>query len=81
MKITCERDKLLNALQTIGPVVPTRSAKPILQAVKLIVTGEDDTAVLLGTDLEVGLRVTFGGIAVERPGETLLPSGRFRHDR
>jgi DNA polymerase III subunit beta len=75
MKITCEREKLLHAFQTAASVAPTRSPKPILQNVKLEVAGE--TATLMGTDLEVGIRLNVEGLAVESPGSIVLPISRF----
>ena len=76
MKVTCEREKLLHAFQTAASVAPTRSPKPILQNVKLEVTAEN--AILMGTDLEVGIRIDVPGIAVEAPGSVVLPISRFR---
>ena len=74
MKITCERDKLLHAFQTTASVVPSRSPKPILQNVKLEVTA--DGATLMGTDLEVGIRMELSGISVDAPGTVVLPVSR-----
>ena len=62
MKATCERDKLLHAFQMAASVAPARSPKPILQNVKLEVTKEG--AILMGTDLEVGIRIDVPGVAV-----------------
>ena len=75
MKITCDREKLLVAFQTAAAVAPTRSPKPILQNVKLEVSG--DTAIVMATDLEVGVRVQVTGIEVEVPGSAILPIQRF----
>jgi len=75
MKITCEREKLLHAFQTAAGVVPTRSPKPILQNLKLEIS--EQRAVLIGTDLEVGIRIEVPGIAVEVPGNIVLPISRF----
>ena len=75
MKAICERDKLLHAFQMAASVAPSRSPKPILQNVKLEVT--KDGAMLMGTDLEVGLRVDVPGFAVEAPGSVVLPRDRF----
>ena len=47
MKLSCDRQKLLHAFQMAAGVVPARSPKPILQNVKLEVTGE--TATLMAT--------------------------------
>ncbi len=74
MKITCEREKFLHAFQTAASVAPTRSPKPILQNLKLEVTKEK--AVLLGTDLEVGIRIEVPGIDVDAPGNVVLPITR-----
>ena len=75
MKATCERDKLLHAFQIAAGVAPSRSPKPILQNVKLEATAEK--AVLMGTDLEVGIRVEVPGFEVESPGSVVLPRDRF----
>ena len=61
--------------QTAAAVVPTRSPKPILQNLKLEVTA--DSAMLLGTDLEVGIRMEVQGFSVEQPGNVILPVARF----
>ncbi|MHC4398813.1 MAG: DNA polymerase III subunit beta [Planctomycetota bacterium] len=75
MKITCEREKLSYAFQTAASVVPTRSPKPILENVKLEATSE--TATLMATDLEIGVRVDVLGFEVQAPGSVLLPIRRF----
>ncbi len=75
MKLTCEREKLLHAFQTVSFVVPARSPKPILQNLKLEVT--DEAATLIGTDLEVGIRMQVSGLAIEAPGSVILPRDRF----
>lgn len=75
MKATCEREKLLRAFQMAASVAPARSPKPILQNVKMEVTG--DGAILMGTDLEVGVRVDVQGIEIQSPGSLVLPKDRF----
>ena len=75
MKATFKRDELLPAFQMAAMVAPTRSPKPILQNVKLIV--ESDRAEFLATDSEIGMRVSFGGADVTAPGSCLLPVSRF----
>ena len=75
MKFTCERDKILSAFQTAATVAPSRSPKPILQNVKLVVT--EQNATLSATDMEVGIRIDVPGIEVEMTGEALFPVGRF----
>jgi DNA polymerase III subunit beta len=75
MKIICEREKMLHAFQTAASVAPTRSPKAILQNLKLQVN--DDKAILMGTDLEVGIRIDVDGVCVEAPGSVILPISRF----
>jgi len=75
MKITCEREKLLHVFQTAASVAPTRSPKPILQNVKMEVGAEG--AILMATDLEVGIRVDLSGVEIQAPGDVVLPTQRF----
>jgi DNA polymerase-3 subunit beta len=75
MKISCDREQLLQAFQTVAAVAPSRSPKPILQNVKLDVT--EDGASLTATDLEVGIRHAVGGVDVQAPGSVVLPVTRF----
>jgi DNA polymerase-3 subunit beta len=75
MKITCNREKMLHAFQTVAAIAPARSPKPILQNVKLEVT--KDKATLMATDLEVGIRYEVTGVETDTPGAAVLPVGRF----
>lgn len=75
MKITCEREKFLHAFQTAASVAPSRSPKPILQNLKLEVSQE--RAILMGTDLEVGIRIEVPGLCIDTPGMVVLPIARF----
>jgi DNA polymerase III subunit beta len=75
MKVTCDREKLLHAFQTAASVAPTRSPKPILQNLKLEAGAEK--AILMGTDLEIGIRIEVAGLFVEAAGSVILPISRF----
>jgi DNA polymerase III subunit beta len=75
MKISCDREQLLQAFQTVATVAPSRSPKPILQNVKLDVT--QDGASLTATDLEVGIRHAVTGVDVQAAGSVVLPVTRF----
>jgi DNA polymerase-3 subunit beta len=75
MKVTCERELLLSGFQTAALVAPARSPKPILQNVKLEV--QEQTAILMATDMEIGIRINVEGIEVESPGSVVLPVSRF----
>lgn len=75
MKVTCNREKMLGGFQTVAPVAPARSPKPILRNIKLDVRGEQAT--LMATDLELGIHFTVPGVDVETPGAAILPIGQF----
>ena len=75
MKISCDREQLLHAFQTVATVAPARSPKPILQNVKLEVSG--DAAVLLATDLEIGIRHQVAGVDIQSPGVVVLNVTKF----
>ncbi|MBS0264251.1 MAG: DNA polymerase III subunit beta [Planctomycetes bacterium] len=74
MKISCSRGALTTAFQTVSGVVPSRTPKPILQNVKL--EAATDSAILIGTDQEIGIRYRLSDSTVEIPGEVLLPTNR-----
>lgn len=75
MKVTFDREKLLAAFQVAASVAPARSPKPILQNVKLEVT--KDSAMVMATDLEIGVRVAVSGMQIDAPGSAVLPIDRF----
>ena len=75
MKVSCDREQLLQAFQTVASVAPSRSPKPILQNVKLEAEGEN--VILSATDLEVGIRHSVSGVDVQSPGVVVLSVSRF----
>src|SRR3954465_5424298 len=75
MKALCNREGLLAAFGMVSGVVPARSPKPILQNIKLV-ADPDEGSVLMGTDLEVGIRHRVLGMKVEEPGAVILPTAR-----
>lgn len=75
MNITCNREQLMSAFSIAASVAPTRTPKVVLQNVKLEVTSEG--ALLMATDLEIGVRIELPEVTVETPGSVLLPVARF----
>jgi DNA polymerase-3 subunit beta len=75
MKISCNREQLWSAFQTAALVAPARSPKTILQNVKLEV--QEQGAVFMATDLEMGVRIQVEGLEILAPGSVVLPVGRF----
>ena len=75
MKITCQREALLNAFSLAASIAPTRSPKEILQNVKATASGGKLT--LTATDMEVGIRLDVTeGVEIETEGTALLPVQR-----
>ena len=72
MKVLCDRDRLKEALSVVATALPTRTTKPILEAVLLEASG--NTLSLTSTDLEVAIRYTLTGVQVEQKGSCLIPA-------
>jgi DNA polymerase-3 subunit beta len=75
MKALCNREGLLAAFGMVSGVVPARSPKPILQNLKLVAE-PGEGAILMATDLEVGIRHRVLGMKVDQPGSVILPTAR-----
>jgi DNA polymerase-3 subunit beta len=75
MKITCDRELLLAAFQTAASVAPARSPKAILTNVKLEAT--EKGAILMATDLDIGVRIEATGVEAEGVGAAVLSVDRF----
>lgn len=71
MKVKCQRESLLTAFQVVAGAVAARTTKPILSQVKAV--AEADALILMGTDLEVGVRYELRGVDVLRAGSAILP--------
>jgi len=74
MKLTANRDALLDALTRVQSVVSTKSTIPVLANVLL--RAEEGKLRLVTTDLEVSVRTEVPAEVVT-PGETTLPAKRF----
>jgi DNA polymerase-3 subunit beta len=74
MKITVNKDQMLEALQQVQTVVSTRTTLPILSNVLLRSSGE--TLELTTTDLDVGIQRKISA-EVGRAGATSLPARRL----
>ncbi|MBA3686881.1 MAG: DNA polymerase III subunit beta [Planctomycetes bacterium] len=75
LKIRCEREDLLAAIQAADAVVPTTSAKPILTNLQIdanLTDGKQGRLEIIATDLQVGLRSIIGRVEIERPGQAVV---------
>jgi DNA polymerase-3 subunit beta len=66
---------MLTAFAMVSSVVSVRSPKPILQNIKFIANANTDS-VLIGTDLDVGIRYHTLGTNVEEAGVVILPTAQ-----
>ncbi len=74
MKVICDRAALVDAVNTAGPIVATRTPTPILKCLKLTAA---ETLVIAATDLEVGLRMGVAQVEVVEPGEAAVPADKL----
>lgn len=74
MHLSCPRSALTTAFTAVSGVVPSRTTKEILKNVKLTVT--QNTATLIGTDSEIGMRCVVPDVTADSGGEALLPTAR-----
>lgn len=72
MKFTILQSDLLNALQVISGVVPTRSTTPILE--NILFDLDDEGLKVTGTDLEISISTRVAPQNVEKPGSIALPA-------
>ncbi len=75
MRARCRREGLLSACQLASAALPAREVKPILRNLKAVAA--DGRCTLMGTDLEVGIRLDVQGLTIEEPGEAILPAARL----
>lgn len=75
MKVTCDRGELVDAVGGIARVVPPRNPSDALRCVHVV--AEDGVLRLAATDAEIGLRLSLEKVAVDQPGEALVPADRF----
>lgn len=74
MKLSIQRDRFLEGLQTVQSVVSSRTTLPILSNVLLKAEGE--TLQLSTTDLDTGIR-TQVEVDIEKPGSITLPARKL----
>ena len=70
MKVNFNRTALLEALNLLTSVVPSRTPKPILHCVRI--TAAEKQVNICATDLEVGINYSLAEVEVEEEGETIL---------
>ncbi|MGI6492485.1 MAG: DNA polymerase III subunit beta [Pelotomaculum sp.] len=71
MKVVTAREQLLNAVQIVQRAVSVRNPMPILAGIRL--EAVEDKIFLTATDLDMGIRCSFGAEVIE-PGACVLPA-------
>jgi DNA polymerase III subunit beta len=75
VKVSIKRESFANVFQLAAAVAPSRSPKPILQHVKLQV--DKNEALLLATDMEVGVKLIVPDVDVKAAGAAVIPVQRM----
>lgn len=81
MKVICDRAALLDALNMVASVVPTRTPMPALSCVKLTATKEGKGGgelTLAGTDNETSLQLSVTHVDVQQAGSGAIPADKLR---
>ena len=74
MKLTFQRDALLDSLQVLQSIASGREASPILSNV--LIRAEGSTIECMATDMEIGIRMKVDG-TVKETGTILVPAGKL----
>ncbi len=80
MKVVCERQALLAAVNNVASVVPIRTPSPALSCLKIVATktGGVGEMHLSGTDAETSLQLSFSQVDVAQPGSAVVPADKLR---
>lgn len=80
MKVICDRSALLNAINLVAAVVPSRTPTPQLGCVKLTAskTGGVGELTLAGSDGDTALQMTLTQVDVAQPGQAAIPADKLR---
>ena len=75
MKVVIERESLLNGLNAVLDIVPSKTALPVLSNI-LLETVENGGVRLSATDLDISI-LCLVDASVEDPGSTTVPARKF----
>ncbi len=75
MKVICDRAALVDAVNTAGAIVASRTPTPVLKCLKLTASNAEPAGLVISaTDLEVGLRLGVAEVDVVEEGEAAIPA-------
>ena len=75
MHFSCKSKDLLKGVSLISNICQSKTTKPILQDIKIIV--DQDLIRLLGTDLEVAIKYTLPIAEVKKTGAVVVPAAKL----
>jgi len=75
MKVKFNRSALLEALNLVTGVIPSRTPKPILQC--LHIATEEDSVRISATDLEVGITCLVSQVEIAKHGNIVVPADKL----
>lgn len=80
MKVICERQALLAAVNNVASVVPARTPQPALSCLRLVATKTAGIGELQlsGTDGETSLQLSLAQVDVAQPGVAVLSADKLR---
>ncbi len=76
MKVICDRGALVEALNLVSGVVPSRTPKPVLRCVKI--EASEGRLTLAATDAEISILLGSARVEVEQPGTAVLPADKLQ---
>jgi len=74
MKFKVEKNSLIGAIQTVGNVITSKSALPILS--NILIEGQGGSLRLTATDLDIGITCVIP-VDIQEPGAITIPAKRF----
>jgi DNA polymerase-3 subunit beta len=78
MKLSVNREALLEACQSAGAALPARAVREVLACFRLDAGGKvPDQLTLTAFDMELGIRQELRGVEVSRGGSVLLPANQL----
>lgn len=78
MKIIVDRQRFVEAIDRIAPVVKARTPRPVYACVKIDAPREGGDVHFTGTNGDITMHVTEDSVSVEKPGTTLIPFEKLR---
>ena len=79
MKLTCNKDTLLQYINIVNKAVSSRTTLPILECILL--TANDKGFILTANDLEIGIRTAPIDADIAEMGEIAIEARIFNEDR